>query len=262
MGEVGKSICKEAGISWFDLSDNAHLVIPGLRVSIQGQPNRYKRPGRPKTVFAPMSSRIARCLLMEPEREFTQRELARTANLSESFTSRIVRHMQQQDMLVRSSDGGLKVRDPDALLEAWREAYDFSRHRIVRGHVAARSGDEVLQRLSRQLRHDGLQHAVTGLAGAWLLNQFAGFRLVAIYVANMPSTEAQQAMGFREESRGENVWLVVPNDSGVFDGAAERDGIWCAHPVQVYLDLKDHLERSAEAAEILRKTLFNSVNHA
>jgi hypothetical protein len=72
----------------------------------------------------------------------------------------------------------------------------------------------------------------------------------------MPSAAAQEAIGFREESRGENVWLVVPNDAGVFHGSAEREGIACAHPVQVYLDLKNHPERSTEAAEELRKKLL------
>jgi hypothetical protein len=70
------------------------------------------------------------------------------------------------------------------------------------------------------------------LAGASLLNQFAGFRLVVFYVAQMPSAEARQAMGFHEEQKGENVWLVVPNDEGVFDGASERAGIRCVHPVR------------------------------
>jgi hypothetical protein len=86
--------------------------------------------------------------------------------------------------------------------------------------------------------------------------------MVVFYVAHLPSAEAQQAMGFREESRGENVWLVVPNDEGVFHGAVEREGIRCAHPVQVYLDLKDHPERSAEAAEQLRHKFSNKANHA
>jgi hypothetical protein len=34
------------------------------------------------------------------------------------------------------------------------------------------------------------------------------------------------------------------------------------HPVQVYLDLKDHPERSTEAAEALRKKLLPSSAHA
>jgi hypothetical protein len=43
------------------------------------------------------------------------------------------------------------------------------------------------------------------LAGAWLLEQFAGFRLVTFYVAQIPSDESRKAMGFREEHRGEIV---------------------------------------------------------
>jgi hypothetical protein len=95
-----------------------------------------------------------------------------------------------------------------------------------------------------------------------LLNQFAGFRLVVFYVGQMPPAEARQAIGFHDEQKGENVWLVVPNDEGVFDGAAERGGICCVHPVQLYMDLKDQPERSAEAAEQLRATVLRKEGHA
>jgi hypothetical protein len=89
-----------------------------------------------------------------------------------------------------------------------------------------------------------------------LLNQFAGFRLVVFYVDEMPSAEALQEIGFREEPRGENVWLVVPSDEGVFYGAVERESVRCVHPVQLYLDLKNHPERSAAAAAQLRQALL------
>jgi len=52
------------------------------------------------------------------------------------------------------------------------------------------------------------------------------------------------------------LWLVVPNDTGVFQGAVEKDGIRCVHPAQVYVDLKDHPERAAEAADRLRAELL------
>ena len=77
MGEVGRRLSEEAGVCWLDLSGNAHLVGPGLRVNIEGKPNQFKRPGRPRSVFAPKSARIARWLLMQPQRAFTQRELAK-----------------------------------------------------------------------------------------------------------------------------------------------------------------------------------------
>ena len=182
--------------------------------------------------------------------------------MDEGFTSRIVRQLEEQRLVARETSGAVKVADPDALLDAWREVYDFSRHHIVRGHIAARSSDEVLRQLAAQLKRSKIEHAATGLAGAWLLNQFAGFRLVAFYVAEMPSAEAQQVMGFHEEQRGENVWLVMPNDDGVFHGTVECKGVRCVHPVQVYLDLKNHPERSAEAAEQLRRTLLRKDSHA
>jgi hypothetical protein len=256
MGDVGKRLCAEAGIGWLDLSGNAYLEAPGLRVSIEGKPNLFKRSGRPRSVFAPKSSRIARCLLMQSERAFTQRGLAKTSGLDEGFTSRIVRRLEADRLVVRPADGAVRVADAGALLDAWREVYDFSRHHIVRGHIAARSSDEILRQVAAALRGDRVEYAATGLAGAWLINAFAGFRLVAIYVSQIPSPQVQQAMGFREESRGENVWLVVPNDNGVFHGASEREGVCCVHPVQVYLDLKNHPERSAEAAEQLRRVLL------
>jgi hypothetical protein len=256
MGDVGKRLCAEAGIGWLDLSGNAHLVAPGLRISIEGKPNLFKRTGRPRSVFAPKSARIARCLLMQPGRAFTQRELAQASGLDEGFTSRIVRQLESERLVTRSAQGAVQAADIRALLDAWREVYDFSRHHILRGHVAARSSDEVLRQVAAALTRDRVEYAATGLAGAWLVSAFAGFRLVVVYVSQIPSAKAQQALGFREELRGENVWLVVPNDEGVFHGAAERDGIRCVHPVQIYLDLKDHPERSAEAAEQLRRVLL------
>ncbi|HEX5397707.1 MAG TPA: hypothetical protein VFY06_01490 [Verrucomicrobiae bacterium] len=262
MGDVGKRLCEEAGVCWLDLSGNAHLVAPGLRVNIEGKPNQFKRPGRPRSLFAPKSSRIARWLLIEPERAFSQRELAKASDLDEGFTSRIVRQLEEQRLVSRDARGAVKIADFGALMDAWREVYDFSKHHVVRGHVAARSSDEILRRISAEFKRGKLEHAATGLAGAWLLNQFAGFRLVVFYVAQVPSAESQQALGFREETRGENVWLVVPNDEGVFHGATEREGIRCVHPVQAYLDLKDHPERSAEAAEQLRRKLLSKENHA
>ena len=65
-----------------------------------------------------------------------------------------------------------------------------------------------------------------------------------------------EALNFREDERGANIWLVLPNDEGVFYGSEVRDGIPCAHPVQVYLDLKDHPERASEAAAKLRQDYF------
>jgi hypothetical protein len=185
-----------------------------------------------------------------------QREIAQATGMDEGFTSRIVSRLEEDNLIVREPDGAIRPRDPDLLLDAWREDYDFSKHQVVRGHVPARSGDELLRRLANGLQGQHVQHAATGLAAAWLLTRFAGFRLVTMYVTERPAPEVLDRLGFREEERGANVWLVVPKDEGVFHGVDDHDGAACVHPVQAYVDLKDQPERAKEAADHLRTELL------
>ena len=256
MGPLGRRICEESGTSWVDLSGNARVLARGLRIIVDGRPNRFKRRGRPASPFAPKSSRIARWLLVHKDTAVTQREIARATDMDEGFVSRIAARLEEEGYVVRNETGGLRVRDPDVLLDAWRDAYDFERHTVLRGHVAARSGEELLQRTSRVAASVRVEHAFTGLGAAWLYTRFADFRIVTCYLAEPPSEPLIESMGFRREARGANLWLVAPKDAGVFHGAAEVRGIPCAHPVQVYLDLKGHPERADEAASSLRRELL------
>jgi hypothetical protein len=104
-------------------------------------------------------------------------------------------------------------------------------------------------------------HAATGLSGAWLYCKFAAFRIVSFYIIEQLSGNLLKSLGFREEERGSNVWFVVPKDEGVFQGSKKVEGIPCAHPVQVYLDLFGHPERAMEAANDLRKNFLNWNKH-
>jgi len=252
MGKAGQERCAREDVAWLDLSGNARIFAPGLRILVEGKPNRYKRRGRPSTAFAPKSSRITRWLLLNPSRALTQRELAKSTGTDEGHTSKIVGRLEEDDLVVRDDNGAVKPRDPNLLLDSWSEAYDFSKHHIIRGHVAARTGDALLRQLAGALEHASVPYAATGLAAAWLLDRFAGFRIVTLYLAQEPPPELLADLSFREDEPGANVWLVVPNDEGVFHGAALRDKIRCVHPVQAYIDLQAHPERAYEAAQKLR----------
>lgn len=256
MGEVGRRVCAEIGVGWLDLSGNACIVAPGLRVLVDGRPNRFRAVGRPPNLFAPKSSRIVRWLLIHPAEHVSQRKLARVTGLDEGFVSRLVARLVQDDYLVRDVQGAVRPRDPALLLDAWRETCPFSKHTLHQGHVAARSGDTLLRFVTDTFVEQGIEHAATGLAAAWTLTRFAAFRIATVYLPTDPSFALLERLSCREDPRGANLWLVVPNDAGVFQGAIEKDGIRCVHPVQVYVDLKGHPERATEAAERLRSELL------
>ncbi len=250
MGEVGKEFCRMASVSWIDLAGNASLRGPGLHIRIEGRPNPERKRGRPGNIFAPKSARVTRRLLLDPTRTFRQRDLAHETGLGEGFVSRIVGQLETQGFISREQ-GAIHVRNPGLLLDAWRAAYSFDRHHIVRGHIPTRGPQALLASLSEALREGSITYAATGLASAWMRDRFAGFRTVTVYVERLSELGA---LHFRPEERGANVWLVVPDDPGVFDGAIDVDGIRCVSAVQTYLDLLAMPERAEEAADVLRRT--------
>jgi len=256
MPQSGREHCMEAGVSWLDLSGNARIVAPGLYVYVEGYRNRFRRSGRPETPFGPSGSRIARWLLMHHRFTVRQRALASATGLNEGHVSRIVGKLVDLE-LVERGENGVTLRHPERLLDAWHDEYRFDRHRIIQGHIPVRAGESVVQQMVPLIRQGQTSYAITGLAAAWQINRFAGFRLSTIYFAETPSENLLQRIGFRKDARGSNTWLVVPNDEGVFQGARDISGMRCVHPVQVYLDLKGHPERAPEAAEELRRDLFS-----
>lgn len=252
MGATGKRLCRGAGVSWIDLSGNAHVEAPGLRIHVEGKPNRFKRRGRPENVFAPKSSRITRWMLSRPKRSWRQQELAQATGLTEGYTSRVVRRLEELELLCREADGSVRPKDPNLLLDAWAERYDFDKHEVLKGHVSAHSSDSLLKDLVKIFRTEGVDYAATALPSAWLRDRFARYRITSFFLEHTPGEILLEQAGFRAGDRGANVWLVTPNDEGVFHEVTELNGVRCVSSIQTYLDLLWHPERAKDAAEQLR----------
>jgi DNA-binding transcriptional ArsR family regulator len=258
MGDVGKRLCEEAGVSWLDLSGNASIHAPGLEVRIEGLPNAHARPGRPKSLFSPTYSRLAHALLLHPEQQFTAAALADLTGMHRGTLSKLLRRYADAGFLeVRGEGKGARWRavNPPLLLDAWREAYDFSAHVVKRGNVPALAGESLLKTMADLLSEAGLEYAATGLAAAWLIEPFATYRLVTLYTPVWPTEGLMKSLGFLDEPRGANLWLVQPDDDGVLMGSCETGGVRHVGAVQTYLDLKAQPERSRDAAGALRERL-------
>ena len=110
MGELGRQICRDAGVGFIDLSGNADIKAPPLVLHIEGQPNKFIPRGRPSSVFAPKSSRITRLLLLDPQRWWSQNQLVEEGDLDRGYVSRICKRMESQQLIERNSDRALRPR--------------------------------------------------------------------------------------------------------------------------------------------------------
>ena len=260
MGESARAYCEDAGVAWLDLSGNAKIIAPGLYIHTLGHGNKYRRPGRLESAFGPRGSRVTRWLLINPDQLIRQRSLAAATGLDEGYVSRVVGRLIEMGLLERD-DRGIFVTDADRLLDAWHDEYRFDKHKVIEGHIAVAGSASVAQKVAHALPLPDVAYAVTGLAAAWYWTRHARYRLSTVYLRDEPSAELLDRLEFREVQRGSNTWLVVPQDDGVFDGVSQVDGVSCAHPVQVYLDLKSHPERASEAAEEIRRQFITRGTH-
>ncbi len=261
LGETARRLCREHGVGCLDLSGNAEVKAPGLRIMVEGRPNRFKRVGRPSSAFATKSSRLVRWLLLHPSRDFTQAELAEATGLDKGHVSRLTGRLLDDGLIRRTEQNEVFVPDPLLLLDAWKDQYDFEKLHIVKGHLPARSGEARMRQVAQAFSEQSAEYAVTGLAAAWLLTHFAGFRTLVLYAKTNPG-QILAPLGFREEERGANLWVATPEDDWVFKGASFMDGVRSVGPIQTYLDLKSGLERSEEAAEQVREHYAKAVADA
>ncbi len=259
MGEVGRRLCEGAGVNWMDLSGNASIRARGINVNVTGLPSRYVIRGRPPNIFAPKAARLARAFLMHPDQGWIHQDLAKTTQLSKGYVSKILARLEEAGFAEKRDEQRYWPRNVEAMLDAWWESYDFSSQRILKGHVAERTPEEVLRRMVDGLSGIAVRTAVTGLAAAWHYGKHATYRLCSLYVA--PTAEPSQLieLGFRQVESGANTWLVQPADEGVFTGVTSGDGLPYVSPLQAYLDLKQHPERAQEAADDLRPRVLKGV---
>ena len=256
MGVRGREYCDDVGVSWLDLSGNSSITARNLYIRERGNRNLFRNRGPLNSAFGTKGSRIARWMLIHPDEAFRQRDLAKAVGLNEGYTSRVIRKLLDSHLVTRSR-AGIQVEDPDLLLDAWNEVYRFRKHALIPGHITARSGLDLAREIADTLDDHGIRYAMTGLPAAWFYTQYAAFRLVSVYLGEVPSTELKRQLSFREDRRGANTWFVVPNDEGVFQSVKALDGVRCVHPVQAYVDLHEHPERSAEALDELKYRRLN-----
>ncbi|MDI6809014.1 MAG: type IV toxin-antitoxin system AbiEi family antitoxin [Candidatus Eisenbacteria bacterium] len=254
LGPRAREICREEGFGYLDLAGNCFLQFEDLYLERIVDKNPFPRPGRPSSLFTPVSSRILRALLEEPVRTWKVGELAQAAQVSLGQTSNVCRRLLGEDYVVKFQ-GRIQSNQAGKLLDAWREQYTLAKNTQVAYYSFEREPEQLMARLAATADPRQWRYAVTSFAAAFLVAPFVrGIGTVAWYVDGAATIDTWvKALDLRPAEAGPNVILLVPYDVGVFYRTQSVNSIALVGNVQLYLDLYGDPGRGREQAEFLRK---------
>ena len=247
-----QALCREYDVGFIDLEGNARLAFGGVFIERQvaSKPAAERRELR--SVFKPKSAQVLRLMLREPLRAWRVAELAEAAGVSLGHVSNVRSSLLGREWAQVSRDG-LFLSDPDALLDAWREAYEppaGKRH----GFYSALHGTAFESRVRElgPVSGAGSTALASFSAGQWLA-PYGRTSTQYFYADEAGLDRLRSHLKLSSASKGENVAVTVLEDSGLFRDTVEPvPGVVCTSPVQTYLDLAIAGERGREAADHLR----------
>ena len=249
-----REICREEGVGYLDLAGNCFLRLDHFYLEKIVEKNPFPIPGRPPSLFSPVSSRILRALLEEPQRPWTVTELSQATGTSLGQTSNVTRRLLDEAYLTKAQRR-LRLAQPAALLDAWREHSSSAATAYHAYYSFERTPDPLMARVAAVAQAKSWRYALTSFAAASLVAPFVhGVGVVQWYVPDGAAVEEWvQALDLRPAESGPNVILRVPYDSGVFYRTQIVQGLSLVGNIQLYLDLSHESARAREQAEFLRK---------
>jgi hypothetical protein len=247
-----QAVCRENGVGFLDLEGNARIAFDNVFIErlVSSKPPAARR--ELKSLFKPKSAQVLRLMLRDPGRGWRVAELAKSAGLSLGHASNVRTGLLDREW-GQLSKNGLFISEPDALLDAWRDAYDppagkrISFYTTLHGSAFEDSVRTILGTQSEKA-------VFASFSAAGWLAPYGRTGIQYFYADNAGLERLKDRLKLSPSPKGENVVVTVPKDDGLFRDAVEpAPGAVCTSAVQTYLDLSAAGERGKEAAEHLRQ---------
>jgi Uncharacterized protein conserved in bacteria (DUF2186). len=206
-------------------------------------------------LFAKKSSDIIRVLLVSYPKTWSMRDLAKESGAGLGHTSRVSKTLIKQRIALRASARSeLKVMAPTDLLQRWASYSNFVANTTFLEYYSQE--DDIGKFLNGFKDKENVHYALTGLAGALLVEPFVRPTNIHIYINNeFNATKLAHNLGLMPIEDNGNVKFAIANSDGIFYGAQEINGIWIVSDIQLYVDLYNYPARGREAAEVLYRKI-------
>lgn len=257
-GEKTRQVAKEEGVGIIDLAGNFYLKKDDILIEKIVEKNPFTKKTPLKNLFAPISSRITRVLLIQPKKNWLLSGLANEAEVSLGQTHKIIDRMIEEELIEWNKDNKLILKDSTRLLKAWKDMYPSYESKKFTFFNFEQDPTLLIDSLMKKARD--LPFALSFFSGADLVAPFIrGVNKLQFYVQKPSDVERwKNLLELQEVESGANIEIHIPYDKGVFYGTqkvstSSQASIPVVSNVQLYMDLFNNPARGAEQAEHLRE---------
>lgn len=248
---------RSEGMSGLDLSGNAWVQVPGRWSCFQrGFPNRFPDTTRTRAPYRGKSALVGRVLLSRPRFETIsdiQGEIERRGgSLSMGQISKVLSALQN-DLIIRKGNDGVRLIQPERLLDSLVESYRRP-VAVQEVNLKANLGLDLFADLLGKAR--GATARIAGYDPTrYMIAPESGVRLVA-YVEPRGFPTMNRLLQAERSQRFANLTIRAIEEPAVFFDTEEEGGfVWCS-PLETYLQLMRGGKREQETATQLREDIL------
>jgi len=240
-------ICTASNIGYIDLVGNCRLAFDNIYIERQGQANPSRTKRKLRSLYSKKTTRVLRVLLSNPNKPWRLKALAGESRVSLGQVSNVKELLLDREWAASSREG-LRLTDPETLLQEWAENYEFSKN-TPQSFYTLMSVSELETALAKVCDEDNIEFALTSFSAAVRYAPAVRYRRAYAFV-DSPERLAP-SLDIKTVDSGANLILLTPYDDGVFYDSRDYQDIRVVSPVQAYLDVRASRERGEEAAEAL-----------
>jgi hypothetical protein len=248
-----RMLCRESKVGFIDLQGNARLEFEGVFIEriVSNKPPSERR--ELKSLFRPKSAQVLKVMLRDPDRRWRVEELAKSAEVSLGHVSNVRTGLLDREW-AQVSNLGLFLSEPNALLDAWRDAYEPQNEKRLSFYTTMHgtSFEDAARTCLGTDARKGRAIFASFSAAHWLA-PYGRTGMQYFYADEAGLEKLKITLQLSLVGKGENVVAMIPKDRGLFADTVEpAPGAVCTSAIQTYLDLAATGERGREAAEHLR----------
>lgn len=233
VSKLARERLRSAGVSYLDATGNAwiHLERPALLIDRQGAERDPDPPRRGvKSLKGAKAARLLRALC-DWRPPVGVRQLALRAGTDPGYATRILKLLEDEDVVDRSARGEVVAVRWQDLLRRWAQDYSVNKTNRAEPYLAARGLREVRERLAD---FQGV-YALTGSFAVPPEAQVVPAPVLSCYVDGVEA--AAEELQLRPAEVGANVLLMDPFDSVVYERTRSAEGLALVAVSQCAVDL-------------------------